>query len=162
MIDPADQGGDPACWAHLFEGNATMTIVGDVDTPTQVNYLVTTFYREIVFDELLEPVFSEVAETDWASHIPKLIDYWCRVLLHKPGYDGYIVAAHRHVHGIEAFRLEHFDRWYRLWIQTIDAGWAGPIADQAKSHAARMGKTLARQVLGVEWVPPSVDRSGTG
>ena len=49
--------------------------LGDLSTPTEVHHLVTRFYREIVFDDLLEPIFGEVAEVDWAAHIPKLIDY---------------------------------------------------------------------------------------
>ena len=48
----------------------------DLTTRANVHDLVVDFYREIVFDELLEPVFDEVAEVDWASHIPRLIDYW--------------------------------------------------------------------------------------
>ena len=69
---------------------------------TEIHDLVVGFYREIVFDELLEPVFGEVAEVDWAIHIPKLIDYWCRVLLRQPGYEGSILEAHQHVHDLKA------------------------------------------------------------
>ena len=81
----------------------------DLGDRADIHDLVVHFYREIVFDELLEPVFGEVAEVDWSVHIPKLIDYWCRVLLGDPGYDGAILAAHRHVHEIEAFRIEDVD-----------------------------------------------------
>ena len=97
-----------------------------------------------------------MAEVDWTVHIPRLIDYWSRVLLGQPGYDGYILAAHRHVHGLEPFEPELFDRWYTLFAETVDAEWVGPIADSAKNHAARMAKMLARQLLGVEWEAPNV------
>ena len=69
----------------------------------------------------------------------------------RPGYDGSILGPHRHVHEIEAFRLEHFDRWYRLWVVSVDAGWSGPRADRAKTHAARIARSLARQLLGSDW-----------
>ena len=104
-----------------------------------IHDLVVRFYREIVFDEELEPVFSDVAEVDWAIHMPKLTDYWCRVLLGEPGYDGFILAAHQHVHDIEPLTIELFDRWYSLWVETIDSGWSGPKAEQAKRHAAQIG-----------------------
>jgi len=136
------------------------TALPDLDQRSAIHDLVVHFYREIVFDEVLDPVFSEVAEVDWAIHIPKLIDYWCRVLLGQPGYVGELVAAHRHVHDIEAFRLEHFDRWYALWVASIDAGWAGPLAERAKRHAARVGASLARQLLGVAWEPPRPEPTG--
>jgi hypothetical protein len=45
----------------------------DLDTRTQIHDLVVRFYREVVFDDLLGPVFADVAEVDWSVHIPKLI-----------------------------------------------------------------------------------------
>jgi len=122
----------------------------DLDSRAEIHDAVVRFYREIVFDEILGPVFGEVAEVDWSAHIPKLIDYWCRVLLGHPGYDGFIFGAHRHVHDLEAFRPELFDRWYDLWVDTVDEGWSGPKADAAKEHAARVAATLARKLLGIE------------
>ena len=102
---------------------------------------------------MLAPVFAEVAETDWSIHIPKLIDFWCRMLLDEPGYNGFVLQAHAHVHEIEAFRVELFDRWYALWVDTIDARWAGPYADKAKDRASRIGHTLARRLLDHDWTP---------
>src|SRR5690606_7892796 len=127
---------------------------GDLDRRAAVHDLVVLFYREIVFDDLLEPVFDEVAEIDWTVHIPRLVDYWCQVLLGAPGSVGALEAAHRHVHDIEALRVEHFDRWYGLWERCVDAGWSGPHAEHAKAHAARMATSLARRLLDVAWHPP--------
>jgi hemoglobin len=131
----------------------------DLDTRAEIHDLVVRFYREIAFDELLAPVFVEVAEVDWSTHIPKLIDYWCRVLLGHPGYDGFILGAHRRVDQLQPFRVEFFDRWYELFVRTIDDGWAGPIAEAAKNHAARLAKVLARRLLDVEWVPQQANRA---
>lgn len=128
----------------------------DIATRADVHDLVVHFYREIVFDDLMNPLFDEVAQTDWATHIPKLIDYWCRVLLHQPGYEGVIVAAHREVHELDpdgALRIEHFDQWFALWRTSVDARWAGPVADQAKAHAVKIGATLARRLLDTDWTP---------
>jgi hemoglobin len=99
-------------------------------------------------------VFIDVAEVDWVVHIPKLIDFWCRVLLGQPGYDGYVLGAHQQVHVIEPFAPALFDRWYELFVETVDAGWRGPKADLAKVHAARVASTLARRLLDCEWSPP--------
>jgi hemoglobin len=127
----------------------------DLDTRAEIHDLVVRFYREIAFDELLAPVFVEIAEVDWSTHIPKLIDYWCRVLLGHPGYDGFILGAHRRVDQLQPFRVEFFDRWYALFVRTVDEAWAGPTADAAKCHAARIAKVLARRLLDVEWAPAS-------
>ena len=127
----------------------------DLDSRAKVHALVVDFYREIAFDDLLGPVFGEVAEVDWATHIPKLIDYWCRVLLGQPGYDGYVVAAHRPVHELEPFRSVLFDRWYGLFVESVDRGWKGPTAERAKLHAAKIAAVLARRLNGIEWAVPT-------
>ena len=128
---------------------------GDLDGRGDIHDLVVHFYREIVFDEVLAPVFTELAEVDWTVHIPRLIDYWCRVLLRQPGYAGAVLGAHREVHDLGAFRLQHFDRWYSLWVRSIEGSWAGPLAEQAKRHAARVATALARQLLDTTWSPPA-------
>jgi hemoglobin len=126
---------------------------GDLDSRAEIHDLVVRFYREVVFDDLLGPVFDEVAEVDWSTHIPKLIDFWCRVLLGEPGYDGAFLGAHQRVHQLESFRPELFDRWYRLFVDTVDDGWCGPGADRAKAHAAVMARNLSRRILGEDWTP---------
>lgn len=134
----------------------------DLDRRSAVHDLVVAFYREVVFDDLLDPIFGEIAEVDWSLHIPKLIDYWCRVLLGEPGYEGNLLAAHRHVQSLSPLHADHFDRWYALWEQTIDSRWTGPGADRAKHHAARIGATLHRQLLGEGWHPLPTSRTTKG
>ena len=131
--------------------------MADLESRSEIHDLVVGFYREVVFDDLLAPVFTEVADVDWSVHIPTLIDFWSRVLLGERGYDGAVLAAHWHVHQLEPFRVEHFDRWYALWVDTIDARWAGPRAEQAKAHAARIGRALCRRLLDTDW-SASADR----
>lgn len=131
----------------------------DLDQRNEVHALVVAFYREVVHDDLLGPVFGEVAGVDWTEHIPKLTDYWCQVLLREPGYSGFILGPHRTVHELSAFGPGHFDRWYTLWVGCIDARWRGPIAQRAKLHAEAIAAVLARRLLHVEWEPP--DSNGT-
>ena len=128
--------------------------LGDLDSRAEIHDLVVRFYREVVFDDLLGPVFTETAEVDWAEHIPKLIDFWCRVLLGHPGYDGFVLGAHQRVHEVERFKPELFDRWYRMFADTVDEGWRGPCAEKAKDHAARIAATLAGRLLNLEWHVP--------
>lgn len=134
--------------------------LSDLDSRTQIHNLVVCFYRDVVADDLLGPVFNEVAEVDWAVHIPKLIDFWCRVLLGHPGYDGYILGAHQEVHHLEAFRGELFDRWYTLFVAAVDEGWRGPFAETAKEHAARIAAVLARRLTGEAWEAPACPTAG--
>jgi hemoglobin len=118
----------------------------DLDTRSEIHDLVVRFYREVALDDLLGPIFEEVAEVDWSTHIPKLIDFWCRALLGEPGYDGWFLAAHQHVDARQRFEPEFFDRWLELFVGAVDAEWTGPVADAAKAHARHMATVLARRL----------------
>ena len=136
-------------------GSSTVDDTRDLVSCAEIHDLVVEFYREVVFDDLLAPLFGEVAEVDWSQHIPKLIDYWCRILLREGSYAGAVTAAHRHLHGLEPVRAEHCDRWYVLWANCVDARWAGPAADRAKTHAASLMAGMAKHIFGFEWAPPA-------
>lgn len=111
------------------------------------------FYREVIFDDLLGPVFDEVAEVDWSIHIPKLVDYWSRIILDEPGPPTSIIGVHRSLHQLEPMGPAHCDRWWDLWCTSIESRWAGPGADTARRHGAALMGGLARHVFGFDWEP---------
>ena len=129
----------------------------DLDSRDHIRDLVVCFYREVAMDGLLAPVFCDVAHVNWSVHIPKLTDYWCRVLLGHPGYEGRLLEPHQRVHATEAFRPDLFDRWYSLFVEEVDGAWQGPVAERAKAHAALMAAILARRLLNAEWHPDAGD-----
>ncbi len=126
----------------------------DIASVTDVHDLVVEFYREVVFDDLLAPIFAEVAEVDWAEHIPKLIDYWSRILLHTPGTPGPVMQVHRHLHAQSPITAELCDRWFTLWSECVAARWTGPVADHAVAHAAALMAGMAKHLFGCAWSPP--------
>jgi hemoglobin len=135
-------------------GSPTVDDTRDLVSRAEIHDLVVEFYRQVVFDDLLAPIFGEVAEVDWSQHIPRLIDYWCRILLRDGSYAGAVTAAHRNLHALEPVRTEHCDRWYELWVNSVDARWAGPVAGRAKAHAASLMAGMSKHVFGFEWTPP--------
>jgi len=128
-----------------------VTVRRDLDDRAQVHDAVVAFYRDVVFDDVLGPVFDEVAEVDWATHIPTLVDYWCRVLFGSPGGARPLLGVHASVHDLEPLSVDMFDRWFGLWSATVDERCAGLAAERAKAHAARVAATLARRVAGLDW-----------
>lgn len=130
----------------------------DLSTRADVHDLVVEFYREIVLDDLLAPLFDEVAEVDWTLHIPRLVDYWSWILLGEDRSIGSVTGAHRHLHRLSPIGADHCDRWYALWTRCIDSGWSGPGAERARTHAATLMAGMARHVFGCEWSAPALSR----
>ena len=108
--------------AAVSLGSQSVSSGCDLDSRSQIHNAVVSFYRDLIMDDLLGPVFEEVAEVDWSTHIPLLIDYWCRVLLGHQNYQGTILGAHRRVHELQPLTADLFDRWYGLWMATDRPG----------------------------------------
>lgn len=122
----------------------------DLDSPDQIAELVRRFYGDVAQDDLLGPMFNDVAQVDWSEHLPKLTAFWCRVLLGMPGYAGNPFRAHMLVHAQRAFTPAHFERWLSLFHETLELGWTGPYADRAGEVADNVARVHSQQIIGQE------------
>ena len=78
--------------------------IRDLDTPEEIAEMVRRFYADVAQDDLLGPMFNDVAKVSWSDHLPKLTDFWCRVPLGLPGYAGNpFRAVHALVHEKRVF-----------------------------------------------------------
>ena len=116
----------------------TMT---DITTFEDCRHLVDVFYGHIREEPLLGPVFaSKIA--DWAPHLDTMSRFWFTILFGREAYHGNPAVKHVPL----PIEREHFDRWLALWQTTIDAEFAGPIAENAKARAVRMADILESRV----------------
>lgn len=129
----------------------------DLDDPAEITEMVRRFYADVAQDDVLGPMFNDVARVDWSEHLPKLTAFWCRALLGRPGYQGNPFRAHIEVHEQRAFTRAHFERWLELFHETLDGGWAGPLVEQAKLFARKVAMVHSKQLVGdpVFWSPPT-------
>lgn len=120
----------------------------DLDSPEEIAEMVRRFYADVAQDDLLGPMFNDVAQVDWSEHLPKLTAFWCRALLGLQGYGGNPFQAHAEVHHREAFTRAHFERWLSLFHETIELGWVGPNADRAFELARNVARVHSQQLIG--------------
>jgi hemoglobin len=114
----------------------------DITTEDDVRLLVDTFYAGIREDALLNPIFADVAQVDWAHHLPRMYAFWNGIILGKPGYAGAPFAAHFNL----PVGREHFVRWLELFRSTVDRDFAGLNAKRAKDAAASIAHTFAMRM----------------
>jgi hemoglobin len=110
----------------------------DIRTRDDVTTLCTEFYERAFADELLGPVFIDVAQLDLASHMPTIVDFWETVLLGARAYRGGAFAPHAQLHAKVPLTRRHFDRWLAIWFATVDRLFAGEVAEDAKFRASRV------------------------
>lgn len=120
----------------------------DLDSPEEIAEMVRRFYADVAMDDLLGPMFNDVARVDWSEHLPKLTAFWCRALLGVQGYAGNPFRAHARIHEQRAFTTAHFERWLMLFHETLDLGWIGPNAARASALADNVARVHREQLLG--------------
>jgi hemoglobin len=118
----------------------------DLDSVEEIAEMVRRFYADVAMDDLLGPVFEDVAQVDWSEHLPKLTAFWARALIGEPGYSGNPFRSHAETHAQSPFTPAHFRRWLTLFHETIELGWVGPRADRARELADNVARVHSEQL----------------
>jgi hemoglobin len=119
-----------------------MTPRPDLATRDDVIALVDAFYDRVRADDLIGPIFDDIARVDWASHLPKMYDFWQAVLFGAGNFKGNPMAVHRALAQQAPLTPDAFARWLALFRETVDALFAGAVAEDAKDRAQRIALTM--------------------
>lgn len=72
--------------------------------------LLGDFYNRAFADDLLRPVFVDIAQMDLSRHLPAITDFWCKAVLKEGAYRNNVFAPHRDLHQIAHLQPVHFER----------------------------------------------------
>ena len=120
----------------------------DITSEVDIEQLVGQFYSRVREDALLGPIFDDVAQVDWAHHIPRLVGFWSTVLLGSDQYKNNPVPVHLALAQKTPIQFIHFERWLSLFKQTVDDLFAGERAEQAKIRAQSIAIVLQSKLYG--------------
>lgn len=120
----------------------------DLADRDDVYALLSRFYGRALEDDLLAGPFADVRAMGLEAHLPVMCDFWETVLFRAGLYRGSALTVHREVHHDHPLTHEHFIRWLTLWLDTVDAMYRGPVAEQAKTQARRIAWAMHRRLIG--------------
>ncbi|UZR98903.1 group III truncated hemoglobin [Chondrinema litorale] len=103
----------------------------DIENNSDIQLLVDEFYKKVNEDELLSPIFNEIAQVNWKDHLPKMYKFWSKLLLGENEYQGSPFDKHIQL----PIGENHFNRWIQLFLETLDAHFAGSKATEARLKA---------------------------
>ncbi len=116
----------------------------DLDSRPQVQRFVELFYRRLLADEQLSPIFLEVARVDLDRHLPHIVDYWCKLLLGESGYRRHTMQIHRQLHDKRTLAPTDFQRWLAHFCATLDDNYAGPSTEKARRVATAIAANMEK------------------
>jgi len=104
--------------------------------------MVNSFYDKVNKDELLSPIFNDIAKVQWESHLPIMYEFWNSILLGTATYFGSPFPKHLPL----PIEQKHFDRWLELFHQTVNDNFEGKLAEEAKNRAANIAQIFSFKI----------------
>ncbi|MCC6815565.1 MAG: group III truncated hemoglobin [Saprospiraceae bacterium] len=114
----------------------------DISKIEDIKLLVDTFYNSVRNDALLSDIFNNVIEERWPQHLEKMVRFWQTVLLDEHSYYGSPFLPHAKL----PVDLEHFQRWIKLFNETVDSLFIGEKANKAKWQGQRMAEMFRYKI----------------
>ena len=114
----------------------------DIQTRTDLEYLIQSFYEKALIDEKIGFIFTDIAQIDLESHLPHLVDFWENVLIKPNGYKKNVLKVHLDLNEKVKLSSEHFETWLGLFGTTVDELFEGTIANNAKNKAMSIATVM--------------------
>lgn len=114
----------------------------DITTRADIEKMVQLFYKKVVEDPILGPIFNTPQTINWDKHIPTMCDFWENALFFRGTYSGNPVNLHQHLHKIKPLNQSHFLQWNILFIETVDELFSGKNALLAKQRALNISLVI--------------------
>jgi hemoglobin len=107
----------------------------DIESRADIILLVNTFYTKVKSNPVIGFIFTDIAALDFDTHLPKMHDFWCSMLLGEQSYSGNPMTPHIVLSQKIKLSSIHFDEWIFLFNETVDSLFRGERANEAKYRA---------------------------
>ena len=118
----------------------------DIRHREDILLLMRTFYEKLLSDEIMRPIFTDVAHIDLDHHLPILADFWQHILFHEGDYKGNPMQVHLALHEKSPLTKQHFDIWMGYFKETVEELFDGPLAFMAVSRAASIAVVMQQKI----------------
>lgn len=118
------------------------TPLRDIETEADIASFLDRFYARVRQNPELGYLFNDVAQVDWATHLPKIEKFWSSLLLGTNSYQGHPMRPHFELAHKAPIRPDHFDQWLALFSQTLTECFAGERASEALLRAQSIAAVM--------------------
>ena len=123
----------------------------DLKNRADIRTLINAFYEKMLADKLIGYIFTDVAKIELAKHLPHLYDFWENALFYTGAYKRDLMEIHLDLHfSLHKLEKEHFDRWLKLFNETIDELFEGEKAKIAKERAKSIAIVMHLKIKDLE------------
>ena len=119
----------------------------DIDSREDIVKLVNSFYDKVKMDPVIGYIFNDAVKVNWEKHLPVMYNFWENVIFFTGTYNGNPMIIHQHVNKVVPLHKEHFERWLKLFTETVDEFFEGEKAELAKQRALSIATVIQIKIL---------------
>ena len=127
-------------------------MLSDINDRGDIVRLLEKFYEVVMVDNEIGHHFVTL---DLEAHLPIITDFWEKILFGKPVYFNNPFLVHQELYERSPLLPEHFERWVKIFQETVDDLFAGPVAEDAKTKAGTIGSNLSQRLNGGVQIRPA-------
>jgi hemoglobin len=119
----------------------------DIETTSDIQLLVDTFYQKVISDSTIGYIFTEMVKVNWEKHLPVMYKFWENSLFYTGTYEGNPMELHKHLNRVIPLSALHFKQWILLFTNTVDELFEGTTAAVAKQRATSIATVMQIKIL---------------
>ena len=118
----------------------------DIENRKDVEQLINSFYDKVKRDNVIGFIFNDVAKVNWEKHLPVMYDFWEGVIFLTGKYSGNPMEVHMKLNQRVKLGKEQFERWIKLFTETVDELFEGKKAGLAKEKANGIATIMENKI----------------
>lgn len=118
----------------------------DIEARNDIETIVNQFYDKVRADEVIGFIFNDIAKVNWEAHLPVMYDFWEFTALGTGSFTRNAMSPHFELNEKIKLMPAHFERWLKLFNETIDALFAGKNADTMKGRAQNIARLMEHKL----------------
>jgi hemoglobin len=114
----------------------------DINQRKDLDLLAAEFYKKVLADKKIAPVFTGKVKIDWASHLPIICDFWENLLWGGEKYQENLIQKHLNFNKEIPLTPSHLERWISHWNTALTENFSGKNTESVKERAAIIGRII--------------------
>jgi hemoglobin len=119
--------------------------MNDIETRTDIDLVMRVFYERALADEVIGYIFTDVAKLDLEHHLPIIGDFWETMLFQTGNYAQHgrnPLEVHKKIHMRSNLKAEHFERWLKIFMTSVDEEFEGECSEFLKMRASSIASRM--------------------
>ncbi len=122
----------------------------DIESRQDIDLLLQRFYEKVLVDDVIGYIFA-IAELDLEHHLPIIGDFWDSMIFGEKDYQlrgRNPMQIHLDLNRKTELTAAHFERWLKIWSETVDELFTGERAELIKMRARGIGERMLNMIGG--------------